>query len=238
MSKYNEIAKDIRQKISNQVYGVGEMLPDEFTLAEQYDCSKMTVKKAMDILVSEGLIAKRRGYGTIVKEAPLFNVHQLNRNDKKHFGLTQKVGAKRVNSKVLLFQVIPASDKLASLLNCETNSFIYEIKRVRYIDGKPFALEEIYMPISVIQGLSEKHVNKSIYQFIQEELGLKIKSAQKIIRAVKGNALDIQHLHIHKHDPVMEVEQIVFLADGKVFEYSITHHVYQLFEFQTVIINE
>ncbi|WP_088042825.1 GntR family transcriptional regulator [Bacillus sp. EAC] len=238
MSKYNEIADDIRSKITNQIYKVNEMLPDEFSLAEQYECSKMTVKKAMDLLVNEGLIVKRRGHGTIVKEAPLFNVHQLKRNDKNHFGLTQKVGEKRVKTKVLAFHVIPASQQLASLLNCELNSFIYEIKRLRVVDNKPFALEETYMPISVIPGLSEKHVNKSIYHYIQEELKLKIKSAQKILRAVKGNANDIQLLNIHKHDPVMEVEQIVFLDNGKVFEYSITHHSYQSYEFQTVIINE
>lgn len=238
MSKYNEIADDIRNKITNQIYKVNEMLPDEFSLAEHYQCSKMTVKKAMDLLVNEGLIVKRRGHGTMVKEAPLFNVHQLKRNDKNHFGLTQKVGEKRVKSKVLAFQVIPVSQQLAALLNCESNSFVYEIKRLRLVDNKPFALEETYMPISVIPGLSVQHVNKSIYHYIQEELKLKIKSAQKILRAVKGNANDIQHLSIHKHDPVMEVEQIVFLDNGKVFEYSITHHSYQSYEFQTVIINE
>jgi GntR family transcriptional regulator len=74
------------------------LLPDEFSLAKEYECSKMTVKKTMDLLVSEGLIVKRRGHGTIVKEAPLFNVHQLNHNDKKHFGFTQKVGGKRVKT--------------------------------------------------------------------------------------------------------------------------------------------
>jgi GntR family transcriptional regulator len=71
------------------------------------------------------------------------------------------------------------------------------------------------MPISVIPGLSDQHVTKSVYQYIQEELNLKIKSAQKILRAVKGNANDIQHLSIHKHEPIMDVEQLVFLANGK-----------------------
>ena len=61
MNKYEIIAIDIKEDILNGVYKPNERLPFEKELCNKYDVSKMTVKKALDLLVSEGLIVKRRG---------------------------------------------------------------------------------------------------------------------------------------------------------------------------------
>ena len=68
MLKYVEISNDIRKKIIDGNYLPNERLPFEKEICEKYNSSKMTVKKALDILVSEGLLVKRRGSGTFVKE--------------------------------------------------------------------------------------------------------------------------------------------------------------------------
>lgn len=68
MSKYKDIAEDIRNKIKNQEYTYGQKLPYEYILCMSYQCNKETMKKALDILVKEGLIIRRRGAGTFVKD--------------------------------------------------------------------------------------------------------------------------------------------------------------------------
>ncbi|MFP9075400.1 GntR family transcriptional regulator, partial [Enterococcus faecalis] len=68
MKKYILISSDIRKKILEGVYQANQQIPFEKDLCVEYDASKMTVKKALDMLVSEGLIIKRRGSGTFVKD--------------------------------------------------------------------------------------------------------------------------------------------------------------------------
>ena len=68
MNKYEIIAVDIREDILNGIYKPNERLPFEKEICDKYDVSKMTVKKALDLLVSEGLIVKRRGSGTFIKD--------------------------------------------------------------------------------------------------------------------------------------------------------------------------
>ena len=68
MVKYIEIADDIRSKIKGGKYTYGQKLPYEYVLCVTYHCNKETMKKALDILVKEGLIIRRRGAGTFVKD--------------------------------------------------------------------------------------------------------------------------------------------------------------------------
>ena len=65
MTKYEEIAEDIRQDIMNGKYNVNQQLPLEKEMCEYYNVSRITIKKAVDQLVSEGLVGKRRGAGTV-----------------------------------------------------------------------------------------------------------------------------------------------------------------------------
>ena len=68
MLKYEKIAFDIKEDILSEKYKPNEQLPFEKELCEKYNVSKMTVKKALDLLVNDGLIIKRRGSGTFVKD--------------------------------------------------------------------------------------------------------------------------------------------------------------------------
>ncbi len=87
MVKYIDIADDIRSKIIEEKYTYGQKLPYEYVLCVTYDCNKETMKKALDILVKEGLIVRRRGAGTFVKD---YNPSMESPNKSNYFtkGLT------------------------------------------------------------------------------------------------------------------------------------------------------
>ena len=97
MKKYLAIAKDIREKIYNKIYGQGMKLPYEYELCEEYKCNKQTMKKALEILVSEGLIIRRRGAGTFVKntvadgDTPELTYGHYIKGFTKHFGSLGKI---------------------------------------------------------------------------------------------------------------------------------------------------
>ena len=87
MNKYEIIAIDIKEDMLKGVYKPNKRLPFEKGICEKYNVSKMTVKKALDLLVSEGLIVKRRGSGTFIKDITEKEINRI--IDKKQFsGLT------------------------------------------------------------------------------------------------------------------------------------------------------
>ena len=195
----------------------------------------MTVKKALDLLVSEGLIVKRRGSGTFIKDITEKEIHGI--IDKKQFaGLTYNNIEHKVTSKVLEFAVINADEKISSMLKIEVGDFVYLINRVRYVDKEPLVMEKTYMPLSVIPGVKMKDVEGSIYNYIREELGFKIQSAQSTIRADKSSESDRKYLKLKSDEPIIEVERVAYLDNGKAFEYSFARHRYDKYEFKTITV--
>ncbi|WP_286905257.1 GntR family transcriptional regulator [Clostridium sp. UBA1652] len=235
MLKYVEIANDIRDKILQEVYIPNEQLPFEKDLGEQYKASKMTVKKALDMLVAEGLIVKRRGAGTFVKDVQIKDIQRLLLSSQFE-GLTASNYKHEVTSQVIEFAVIPANEDICEKLKLEPDSFVYKIIRLRLIDGKPTVIEETYMPLALMPNFKKSILEGSIYEYIEDTLGYKIQSAHRTIHVRKATPFEIEHLRLEENDPIADVQQVGFLDNGQPFEYSLSFHHYSFYEFKTVII--
>ena len=177
----------------------------------------------MDLLVSEGLIIKRRGSGTFVKD--MRDDEAIEIAMKKQFmGFKATHGNKKVTSDIIKFKVIPASAEIAEKLKIERNDFVYYIERVRYLNDEPCVIEYTYMPISTIKGLKEDVLKDSIYEYIENTLNLSIQSAHRVIKADLPTDLEKKYLRIKDPIPILEVEQVAFLSNGQIFEYSKSRH--------------
>lgn len=235
MLKYEKIAFDIKEDILSEKYKPNEQLPFEKELCEKYNVSKMTVKKALDLLVNDGLIIKRRGSGTFVKDITEKEIQRI--IEKKQFsGLTTTSIGHKVTSKVLEFKIINATKEIADILKIEEDEFIYFVHRVRYVDDKAVVIEKTYIPLNLIPGMKLADVKKSIYGYIKDKLGLNIQSAHSTVRAMKSDELDRKYLNLEKDDPILEVERVAYLDNGKVFEYSFSRHRYDKFEFKSITV--
>ena len=82
------------------------------------------------------------------------------------------------------------------------------------------------MPLNLVPGLNKTHLESSVFKYVQETLGLKIMGSYRVVRALKPNALDMQHLVCEQTDPVLEVEQVIYLEDGTPLEYAHCHYRY------------
>jgi GntR family transcriptional regulator len=235
MAKYEEIAEDIRNAILNGKYSSNEQLPLEKEMCDQYGVSRITIKKAVDELVAQGLVIKRRGSGTFVKALDDEDVQELSLA-KQFEGFSETNKDKKVSSEIIKFEVIHPTEEIATKLKIESDDFVYYIIRARYADNDPYVIEYTYMPISLIIGIKTDILLNSIYSYIEKNLSLKIKSAHRIIRAILPNELEQEWLQIDKNFPVLEVEQVGFLDNGQPFEYSKSHHRSDRIEFRTVSI--
>lgn len=235
MIKYKEITFDIRDKILNGKYKPNEQLPFEKDLCKKYSASRMTVKKALDLLVAEGLVVKRRGAGSFIKDMTEEEIQEI--IEKKQFvGLTNTCLGHEVTSKVLDFRIVQADEKIANTFKIDTNDFVYFIHRVRYVDGEPTVIEKTYMPLSIAEGIKMEDINGSIYNFLQKKLELKVQSAHSTVRIKKADKLDEQNLLLMEGEPIAEVEKVVYLENGRAFEHSFCRHRYDNFEFKAITI--
>lgn len=236
MAKYRDIADDIRQKIKNQEYTFGQKLPYEYVLCMSYHCNKETMKKALDILVKEGLIIRRRGAGTFVKD---YDPAMDNPVSKFGRGLTaQYEGIKEVTSEVLEFEVVPADEHLSEKLQIDVGDFVYHIIRLRFLDKIPHLIDITYIPISVVPNLKLQHLKGSIYGYIEKVLKLKIQSCHLTINAALSTPLEQQYLGLKENELYIQEEQISFLSNGSIFEYTLSRQHFSHFEFQTVIVQQ
>lgn len=233
MLKYEQIALDIQKKINNGQYLPNDQLPLEKEMCIQYNVSRITIKKAMDKLVMNGSVVKRRGAGTFVKDVDLEEITDIS-TSKQFNGFSGSHMGEKIQTKVIDFKVINPSQEIANKLKMEKDDFVYYICRVRYAEDKPCVVEYTYMPIDVISGIKRDMLDGSIYRYIEEDLKLKIKSAHRTVRALIGNDLEKEELNIDDNMPILQVEQIAFLDNGQPFEYSKSSHRGDKFEFKSI----
>ncbi|MBE6047428.1 MAG: GntR family transcriptional regulator [Clostridium sp.] len=233
MLKYEQIALDIQEKINNGQYLPNDQLPLEKEMCVQYNVSRITIKKAMDKLVMNGSVVKRRGAGTFVKDVDYDEITDIS-TSKQFSGFSGSHEGKKVSSKVVEFKVINPSQEIANKLKMEKDDFVYYICRVRYANDEPCVVEYTYMPIDVIVGIKRDILNGSIYDYIENRLKLKIKSAHRTVRALVANNLEKKVLNISDDIPILQVEQIAFLDNGQPFEYSKSSHRADKFEFKSI----
>lgn len=71
MRKYEYISNEMRRRIQEEYYPIDQPIPDELSLAKEFSCGRMTMKRALDILVSEGMLYRKRGHGTFIVKSSI-----------------------------------------------------------------------------------------------------------------------------------------------------------------------
>lgn len=232
MTKYEMIAGKIRQRIREEVYPVDSLIPDQISLAKEFKVSRMTVKKAMDILELEGLILRKRGAGTFVKKTALSE--GLTASIMEYEGLTKQLANQEVKSQVISFKLDFPNELTQEKLMLDKHDPIYKIIRLRVVDDAPYILEHTIMNANLIPGINEDILHQSIYDYIHKELNLQFGGAHRIIQADKASEYDQKYLDCDEHDPILEIEQVVYLEDGTPFEYSRSRNKYNTRSYNVV----
>ena len=222
-AKYQQVADIIRQAIRQGEYLPGRQLPLAKDLCVEFAVSRITIKRAVDVLVRDGLVVKRRGAGTFVKVMENSAVDKLSKFSQ-FGGFSEYYQGHNVHTEVLHFAIIHPLADVAEKLKISQEDFVYDIQRLRCADGEPVVIEYTQMPMELIAGLKEKHLKHSLYRYIEGILGMHIQSAHRTVRAVMPTEAEQKRLGITAEMPLLEVQQTAFLADGRPFEYSVSRH--------------
>ncbi|MBZ4663716.1 MAG: treR [Caloramator sp.] len=227
-SKYLIIYNDIVEKIEKVEYEPNAKLPSENELMQMYDVSRDTVRKALLHLEQNGYIQKIKGKGSFVLDLNKFDFQISGLISFKE--LASKMGGS-VQTIVEELEVIRPDKYLQKQLQISEKDEVWRIVRARKIKGKRIILDKDFILKRVADGFTKEICQNSIYQYIEEVLGLKISFAKKEIVVKNATDEDKKYLDLEGYDVVVVVKNYVYLEDMTLFQYTESRHRPDKFKF-------
>lgn len=214
---YKSIAERLRLRLNSSDYNIGSPLPGEKMLAQEFGVARMTIRKAIDLLVGWGLVVRRHGSGTFVARK---DVHHETTNLTGFVEVMRQQG-KNVSSKVLVFELMPAPPAIASQLRIQINERIYFSRRIRYVDGKPLMLEDSYMPVKLFRNLSLVHLEGSKFDYIEKECGITISGNYESLTPMLADKQLASFINVPEHTPLLRITSLSYSDSGEFLNYSV-----------------
>lgn len=218
--KYKQVASHIETDIMNHVYQHTNKLLTEDEYATKYSVSRNTVRKAIEILVNKGYVYQVQGSGVFIRDHYMSDYVNL----EKLQGLTSDFSGRKVETRVLHFELTTANEEVAERMKCEVGAEVYSVKRLRLVDDHPFSIEDSYFRKELVVYLDRHITEQSIYNYFRNDQKLAIGFADRVIYADFLTAEDAELLELNENDPALLVDNTVYLTNGQIFDVSRTIH--------------
>ena len=209
-SLYQRLARGLRDAIERGVVGPEEALPAERELAQDFAVSRITVRKALDTLVADGLLIRRQGAGTFV-------AGRIEKQFAKLSSFSEDMAARgrAVTSRWLSRDASAVSPDESMLLGLSPGAAVYRFRRLRLADGQAMAIEYSTIPAFALD--SANTVGESLYAALEETGNRPVRALQRL-RAVAFTAEQAKMLSVERGAPGLYIERRGFLEDGRAIE--------------------
>jgi GntR family transcriptional regulator len=201
--RYQEIAEGLRERVRRA--SAGSVLPSEAEMSHEFGASRVTVRRALELLRDEGLIAARQGFGWFVATEPL---QQSLRSLGTIEDQVEGVG-KLSERKVEEFAFEPAPALVARILGVDQ---VLRVKRVNLADGEPFAVVTVWCPAELGAGLSRREVERRPFY---ELLDVDLHGASQTIGADAATSPDAALLGVPVGAPLLRCRRVTTDRDGE-----------------------
>ncbi|HZA76953.1 MAG TPA: GntR family transcriptional regulator [Acidimicrobiales bacterium] len=212
--RYRAIADELRGRVESGALAGGRLLPSESELSRAHGVSRVTVRKALELLRDEGLIDSRQGFGWFVATDPV-------RQALGRLGtIEDQLGELGLSSerRVVGFRFVASPRRVRQVLGVEA---VLEVRRVNLADGQPFARVTVWCPEEVGSRLSRADVERTPFY---ELVGVPIGGATQTIGAAAASAADAALLAVPVGSPVLRCERVTRDLDGQPL--LVSEHVF------------
>lgn len=226
---YRQIKGLILQALEGGEWRPGEAIPSEVELAQRFNVSQGTVRKAIDEMAAENLLVRKQGKGTYV----------ASHNDPRAFFrflrlVPQSGGIEPSRSIPLECWRAKAGPEAARVLGLKLGDPIIIVRRLLEFSDKPVVVDEIYLPGEIFAGLTLevlKESQVSLYSLFEAKFGVRMIRAEERLRAVAADRSSAELLKVPEGSPLLSVERISFTYGDRPVEwrrglYSTAAHCY------------
>jgi len=220
---YQQLQRALRHAIETRVLGPDDALPPERDLATELSVSRITVRKAIDGLVNEGMLVRRQGSGTFVRARVEKNFSKLT-----SFSEDMRARGRTPRSVWLRRSVGTVTPEEALTLRASPGTPVYRFHRIRFADDAPMSLEYATILASCLPSLDA--VESSLYEAL-ERAGNRPARALQRLRAVLFTAEQADLLQSKEKDAGLLVERLGFLKDGRAAEFTQSYYRGDIYDF-------
>ncbi|HLQ73191.1 MAG TPA: GntR family transcriptional regulator [Bacillota bacterium] len=222
---YLQIANVLKDEILTGKLEPGVRIGTQKELEERFDVSKITVRKAIEILEGENFVTTIHGKGTFVKKA------MVEQTLDKLQSLTDIIKKSGFNPQVKVerMEVLPLHDEYVS---AEAIESLY-IERLHIVEDKPIALAEAYIPYEWSQHFTKDELQKhTIYDLLENKLNISLDEAVQSIEASPASASLGEKLGVKEGSPILKAKRYTYSTDQKLVEKITFYYRYDVFAFK------
>ena len=220
---YQQLQRALRDAIENRVISPDDALPPERDLAEMLNVSRITVRKAIDELVEDGLLIRKQGSGTFVS-------NRVEKNFAKLTSFSEDMRARgREPRSVWMTRAAGTVTPEESLtLRSSPGTPVLRFHRIRYADDAPMAIE--YATVIATSLPSLESVETSLYEALERTGNRPVRALQRL-RAVLLTAEQAKLLKAQERDAGLLVARVGYLKDGRAVEFSQSFYRGDIYDF-------
>ena len=211
--------RETRERVLDLIESLspGDAIPSERQLSVDLGVSRLTLRAALDDLVREGYVVRRRGAGTFVSEpkvAKAAGTVTSFSDDMRERGMTPA-------SRTLDLQVVAAGARLGRILHVSPSEPVAVIKRLRLADQEPMAIELLHVRQSLVPGLTAADLEtNSFYDLLNARYQVEIVGGTQTVEPTVTNEEESSTLGVPLHSPALLFERVTRSAAGDVVEFT------------------
>ena len=213
---YHQLERELRERILAREFEPGALLPTEERICAQYGVSRITVRRALEALIADGLITKRRGVGTFVTQqaAGVRSVRLSGSLDE----FLASAGA--LATQVLSLQEVVAPEAAVRGLQLRDGDNATRLELLSFLEGAPLGYSELYLPVSVGRQIQPMDVGEHlpVIRMIESKLGSRVVRAEQFIEADVAGKEAAKYLSLKPLTPLLKVTRIYYDMSGLPIE--------------------
>ena len=214
---YIQIADRLISRIESGELSPGTQLAPERELSLELDVNRMTLRRALQVLDSQGLLERKHGIGNFIAHS------KIDRRMESIFRFSSGMVRRGFTpgTKLISVAVINSDNKLAKDLGLQDSSLVYDILRLRSINKEPVMLESYKIPVQRFPGLQKFDLeNRSIYEIFESEYRVNIARNRQILEPISANTFEAELLQIAHGNPLMLEKRLSYDSDDQPVEYG------------------
>ncbi len=209
---YHQIKEAIKEKIENKTLKPHQQIPSERKLEQKYGTSRMTARKALEELESEGYVYREQGKGSFVAEP------KLRQSLLKVTGFSEDMRNRKLEpgAKVLQKKIISGETELSKKLHSSEEEKIFKLKRIRLAGGEPLAIETTHLRYKFCPGIEEKNFSdSSLYETLRKEYSINLIRAEQSVEATTADDFVSRTLKVEEGSPMLMTERTTYREEGE-----------------------
>src|ERR1700721_1986948 len=230
---YSRVETVLANEITHGDLQVGDQLPTEDSLIARFGVSRITVRRAIQNLVSRGLLEIRRGLGTFVLSP------RIEAEITKLTGFVEDMNAagRKASARVVSHGIVPASDRVAERLQLTKGTKVMQIKRVRLANDTPISFDETYLPLPLGRQIVHNDLRlHPIFTLLEEEFGIPLVEADYELEAVIATKAVADALQVRLGSPIFQIERTSLTTGNQPVDYEVLSYRGDLVRFVTKLL--